>query len=504
SGAAYLWQDGSSNPTFNVLATGQYAVTISLNGCTAADTINVNVASLGSVNLGNDTSLCPGANLLLDATTTGATYLWQNNSNSNTFNVTATGTYSVTVTVGNCTPLNDAIVVSYNTAPLVNLGNDTSLCTGQSLLFDATLAGASYLWQNATVNATLNAISTGNYAVTITDINGCTNNDNINVTFNNPPVVNLGNDTTLCGTQTLLRNVATAGGSYSWQDASANSSYTVTVAGTYYVSVTANNCSSTDTIHVLYNNPPTVFIGNDTTLCPGQTLLLDATTANSVYIWQDNTNTATYTVTAPGTFWVDVTTGTCMPVRDSIIVNYISGSTVFIGNDTTLCPGQTILLDATQAGASYVWQDGTFNPTYSVSNPGTYSVKVTISICTAADTIQVNYYSLPIVNLGADTSICPDDELTLNANNSNSTYQWSNLLITTPTYTVSDSGTVWVNVTNQCGSGSDTIHIGHLICDCKIFVPTAFTPNGDEMNDIFQPKFSCNFIDYKFSIFDRW
>lgn len=250
----------------------------------------------------------------------------------------------MTVTIGNCTPISDNIIITFNTLPAVALGNDTTLCAGQTVLLDAILAGATYNWQNASSNPTFNVVSAGNYAVTVTDGNGCSNSDNINVTYNNPPVVNLGNDSVLCAGQTLTLNVNTAGATYLWQDASTNYSYTVSSAGTYWVEVTVGPCSNSDTINISFVNPPIVFIGNDTTLCPGQTILLDANTANSTFAWQNNSVNATFALFSAGIYWVDVTAGSCAAVRDSIVVSYINASSVNIGNDTSLCPGQTILL----------------------------------------------------------------------------------------------------------------------------------------------------------------
>ncbi len=510
AGATYVWQDGSTNSIFNASITGLYFVTVNVSGCTATDSINVNFATLNSVNLGNDTAVCQGQSVLLDATTAGASYLWQDNSTNATFNVLNAGTYSVTVTIGNCSPISDNIIITFNSLPAVALGNDTTLCAGQTFLLDATLAGATYNWQNSSINSTYNVVSGGNYAVTVTDGNGCSNSDNINVTYNNPPLVNLGNDSVLCAGQTLTLTVSTAGATYLWHDGSTNFSFNVSSAGMYWVEVTVGPCTNSDTINISYVNPPTVYIGNDTTLCPGQTILLDATTANSIYSWQDNSVNAIFTVAAPGIYWVDVTAGSCAAIRDSIVVSYINASSVNLGNDSSLCPGQTILLDATQPGASYLWQDGSTDSIYIVTTSGNYHVTVTISICNAADTISVIYYPLPFVNFGADTVKCPDDELILNAQNTASTYLWHNssyisgYQYTTPSISITDSATYWVDVTNVCATATDTIHVGFKICDCHIFVPTAFTPNGDEMNDVFQPKFICDFIDYDFRIFNRW
>ncbi len=510
AGATYVWQDGSTNATFNTSVTGLYFVTINVSGCTASDSINVNFATLSTINLGNDTAVCLGQSVLLDVTTTGASYLWQDNSSNATFNVLNAGTYSVTITIGNCSPISDNIIITYNSLPSVALGNDTTLCAGQTVLLNATLAGATYNWQNASVNSTFNVLNAGNYAVTVTDGNGCSNTDNINVTYNNPPIVSLGNDSVLCSGQTYLLNVNTAGATYLWQDASTNLSFTVSSVGTYWVEVTVGPCSNSDTLNINYVNPPTVNIGNDTTLCPGQTILLNAATANSTYAWQNNSVNATFTVATAGIYWVDVTAGSCAAVRDSIIVSYINASSVNLGNDTSLCPGQSILLNATQPGASYLWQDGSIDSIYIVTTSGNYHVNVTISICNAADTVSVIYYPLPFVNLGVDTIKCPDDVLVLNAQNSASTYLWHNSSFnsgyqyTTPSISITDSATYWVDVTNVCATAIDTIHVGFKICDCNIFVPTAFTPNGDEMNDVFQPKFVCDFISYDFRIFNRW
>ena len=99
------------------------------------------------VNLGNDTSFCDNTTLTLDATTAGGTYLWQDNSTSNTYTVTQTGVYWVDVTVNGCTT-RDSLTVNYFNPPIVNLGNDTSLCGTDTLLLDVTIPSGSYLWSN--------------------------------------------------------------------------------------------------------------------------------------------------------------------------------------------------------------------------------------------------------------------------------------------------------------------------------------------------------------------
>ncbi|MCW8898593.1 MAG: gliding motility-associated C-terminal domain-containing protein, partial [Flavobacteriales bacterium] len=94
----------------------------------------------------------------------------------------------------------------------------------------------------------------------------------------------------------------------------------VTQQGVYWVQVTNSCGSSTDTININYNPLPIVYLGNDTTLCQGETLLLDATLPNATYLWQDNTTNPTFNVTQQGVYWVQVTVNNCSKM-DTLILN---------------------------------------------------------------------------------------------------------------------------------------------------------------------------------------
>lgn len=222
--------------------------------------------------------------------------------------------------------------------------------------------------------------------------------------------INLGNDTTLCVGQTLTLDATTAGATYTWQDASTNPTYTVTTAGTYYVDVDVAGCIDTDTINVSYLSGGSINLGNDTALCTGQTLTLDATTAGATYTWQDATTNPTFTVTSAGVYYVDVDVSGCL-ATDTIVVLYNTAPTVNLGNDTILCPGATLTLDATTAGATYTWQDATTNPTLTVTTDGTYYVDVDLGGCVGTDTILVTYATLTPPTVTNDTVYCQGDPM---------------------------------------------------------------------------------------------
>lgn len=459
--------------------------------------LKFNIQQQPNVNLGPDTTLCNIGSLLLDVTTTNATYLWQDNSTDSVFNVTQAGIYWVEVSVNNCSS-SDTIVVGLSNLS-IDLGKDTSLCTsGENLILDATAPNANYKWQDNSIASIYFVTQPGKYWVEVTD-NNCTISDTILVTYPNLSV-DLGKDTSLCVGDNLTFDVTTPDASYKWQDNSTSPTFNTNQAGKYWVEVSVNNCSASDTIVVSLNNS-SVDLGKDTSLCSGDDLFLDVTTPNASYLWQDNSVFPSFTVSQAGTYWVEVQANNCT-TADTIVVNY-SDPIVDLGNDTNLCNGANLVLDVTQQNSSYKWQDNSVNPTFNVTKPGKYWVELTLNNCTVSDTILVGQAELT-VNLGNDTSICLDDLFILNVTAPNANYLWQNNT-TNPSIVVNKTGIYSVTVTNQCETKTDSIIISSNFCDeCYFYFPNAFTPNNDNINDVFIPKSLCKFIDYELLIYNRW
>lgn len=498
--ATYLWQNNTTNASYNVSTPGTFWVNINVNNCTATDTVIVNFNPLPSVNLGLDTVLCQGETLTLDATTLNASYQWQNNSTNPSFAVTTSGTYWVKINVNNCTET-DSIIVNFNSLPSVDLGIDTALCQGETLTLDATTLNAAYLWQNNSNNPTYNVSMPGTYWATVT-VNNCSATDSIMVNYNTYPIVSLGVDSTLCTGEILTLDATTLNATYQWQNNSTASSFNVSQQGVHWVKVTVNNCTTIDSINVYYNPTPIVNLGVDTTLCFGSNLLLNATNPNASYQWNDGSSTSTYTVSDSGTYWVKITMNNCTAM-DSIHVNFHPFFSIDLGNDTLLCYGEVITLDATTPNATYQWQSNSTNPTYTVTQVGTYWVTVTVNNCSIMDSVSVSFNPLPSINFSNDTIICLGQSLLLNATSFNSSYLWQDNS-TNPTFTVTEQGTYWVEVKNKCWTYFDTSIVVVKNCDCTFYVPTAFTPEGNNSNDRFAPVSDCNFTEYHFMIFNRW
>ncbi len=456
SGATYSWSTAETTQTINVSTSGTYAVTVTdANGCAATDTINVTINANPVVTLGTDIIQC-GGSATLDAGNPGATYLWGTGATTQTITVSAGGTYSVVVTDANGCTATDAINVTINANPVVTLGADVTQCGG-TVTLDAQNAGSTYLWSTAATTQTISVSASGTYSVVVTDANGCSGNDAVNVTINTLPVVALGADIVQCG-GTVTLDAQNAGATYLWNTTATTQAISVTANGTYSVVVTdVNGCTGNDIINVTINALPVVSLGADITQCGG-TATLDAQNAGATYLWNDNSTLQNLTASSTGTYWVDVTDVNGCTSRDSINVTIHALPVVSLGADVVQC-GDSVTLDAQNAGATYSWSTTATTQTITVAASGSYDVAVTdINGCTSTDTIAVTINALPVVALGADITQC-GGTATLDAQNAGATYLWNDNS-TAQTLTASSTGTFWVDVTDVNGCTSrDSINV---------------------------------------------
>jgi large repetitive protein len=125
-----------------------------------------------------------------------------------------------------------------------------------------------------------------------------------------------------------------------------------------------------------------------------------------------------------------------------------------------------------------------------------------INNCTSiADTVNVFQKPKPQVNLGKDTSVCKTKPIVLSTPfYTNATYSW-NTGESSSQIKINNPGVYSVSVTQDC-EATDTINV--FAGDCEFFIPNAFTPNGNSINDVFGPATTFNTKNYEFVIFDRW
>jgi hypothetical protein len=408
TGFAFLWNDSTMNQTLTTGVAGNYFVTVTnpMTACFASDTIMVTVNPLPVIALGIDTAICIGDSVILDAGNPGATYSWSNSTTAQTITVNSPGTYFVFVTdaVTTCYS-SDTITITQNMLPVVSIGADTSICNGNTLILDAGHPGSTYAWSDSSSSQTLGVTMAGNYSVLVVDANGCKGADSINVSIYAVPVVDLGSDTTQCA-GTIMLDAENAGSSFVWNDMSTSQTLTAMSTGTYYVAVTDSNaCTSVDSIDVTINPLPPLNLGNDTVQCGGS-LTLDAGNPGFMHLWYDSSTGQTLTVYATNTVSVTVTnpiTG-CMSM-DTINITFNQYPIVNLGADTAQCAG-SVMLNAGNAGSSFMWNTLATTQTIIASTSGTYIASVTNSGCTASDTVIVTIHALPVMGFPAVAPIC--------------------------------------------------------------------------------------------------
>jgi len=273
---------------------------------------------------------------------------------------------------------------------------------------------------------------------------------------------------------------------------------------TYEVMVQIFHCDTVDTIIevVNLNLPPYAQFPADTIICDNTPINLFAGAASS-YLWQDSSTSAVYTASNVGVYWVELT-NKCGKDSDTIeITDVIISPKVKLPNDTLICNKDSVLL-STNYDSTYtiLWNTGDTTPNIYAKNEGQYILTVSDSFnCSGTDNFLLSIEYPPEPDLGSDTSICVGHTIEFNGN-TNGHYLWQDGS-NNPTFIASDSGTYYLTVTNICGSATDSVILRIDPCDKIIFVPNAFSPDNDGINDIFKP-YSDYLDEYQLWIYNRW
>ena len=262
-----------------------------------------------TISLGNDTTLCAGEGLLLDPMKNGLAYLWPDGSTLPVFLVSSPGTYWVEADKQGCKS-RDTILVSYVSETPVNLGQDTILSEGDTLLLDPGIPGASVLWKGGSTDATFPVQTPGSYWVKASK-DGCEYRDTISVQFTTVDF-NLGQDAFLCEGQTIFLDLTLPNATYRWQDNSTQPRFQVTEPGEYRVTVTQGGCQRSDTLFVEYQQAPDTLLPAVSFICENEAIWFDATQPGTVtYLWQNGSTEPKLKAVAPGNYSVEVTIHGC-------------------------------------------------------------------------------------------------------------------------------------------------------------------------------------------------
>ena len=387
---------------------------------------------------------------------------------------------------------------------------------------------------NATQN-TYETTQSGNYAVRITDANGCKGQSEVQmVATNAPPKAEIvATKRVVCAGETLRLAAVGEGQTYQWlRDGqpilgATQSVYNAAVAGTYSLKITAaNGCSATSSGFLVRQVAvPVVEItpqNNQTTFCEGTTTSLRAS-AHATYQWLRDAvpvagaTASSFTVSEAGKYAVQVTdTNNCVAMSAGVTLQKVTKIAVKLDSIPPFCGSNQapVLLKGTPSGGEYTGvgvQNGQFNP--AAAGVGTFVVAYNVrSMGSCGDgtvSRQIVVLPMPKLNLGPDRELLRGGSLRLDGDIGRSyTYQWTppvgldNSLIASPVASPNETTTYQLTATGPGNCvAADTIRI---TVTQGVFVPNVFSPNGDTQNDSWELKGLEAYPEAEVWVFDRW
>ncbi|MBL0342169.1 MAG: choice-of-anchor L domain-containing protein [Bacteroidetes bacterium] len=544
--SAYLWSNGATSQIINPGVAGNYTVTVTdANGCKNDAGIALLVNALPTPAIAGNLEFCQGDNSNLNAGIGYAGYLWSNGATSSVINVSTAGNYVVTVTDGNgCSGSTNSIVV-VNPLPNPVITGSTAICQGTTSTLNAGNY-SSYSWSDGSTSATLTVGVAGNYAVTVTDNNGCVNSTSTTLIVNELPTASISGTTAICfgqSTPVILNFTGTGPFSYIYnnglvnstlQTANSNSAtFNISPGATTnftLVSVSDANCIGTvsGNANIVVNSLPVPVITGDLSICNGEITTLNATPGFTSYTWSNSSNAASTNTGTAGIYTVSVIDnngcqGTSAAVN--LVVNAVP--VISFTNDTSLtCSVPEINftnLSQFDAGSSFSWNFGDggisneLNPSHLYFNPGTYPISLVITTpagCSANSTqnVDIMFFPLPV----ADFVTAPGVTNVFNGkigfvDRSEYAISWlwdfgdgATSLEQNPYHYYNEIGDykVVLRVTNIAGCEDITEDV---VVINPYFIPNAFTPNGDGVNDVFYYSgYDLDVSRYNMKIFNRW
>ncbi|MCX6180775.1 MAG: gliding motility-associated C-terminal domain-containing protein [Bacteroidetes bacterium] len=461
---SYLWSTGAVTPTLTLsnVTPGLYWVEVKgIQNIADRDTFEIKQKSIPTVNLGADLKRCTNpfspVVILNPALPNAFVYLWSTAEATPTISVNAFGEYFVKVTdnVSTCSN-SDTIKITQEVLPSAAL-SDAEFCEDDSLLLTPGVFN-SYRWSDNSTSSSLKVKTPGVYWVVVKNAVGCADSVAATISMNLKPVGVI-NDVYSCRGEAVLVN-AGSWLSYLWDDASVNSTNTISTLGIHSVVVENNkNCKSTFSFSLLGNPISKVDLGADLTRCSDPfipaVVLNPSLSAGYNYLWSTGDNSSSLSVNTIGQYFVkvaDPVSGCDQSDTMNIILNAINVGSL---PNTTICNGDSALLYP-GTYPSYKWSNGSIDSSIVAKTAGVYWVVVqNLAGCTDSLTTTLIVNDLPSGAI-SDTSVCAGGSITVDAGAWKS-YLWDNAAAAKTT-SISSIGKHWVLVENN-NSCKDTLFV---------------------------------------------
>ncbi|MFT3935755.1 MAG: gliding motility-associated C-terminal domain-containing protein [Chitinophagaceae bacterium] len=413
-----------------------------------------------------------------------------------------------------CGWLEDSISVTANAQNTsLDLGKDTVLCEGNTMILHAGAWFSSYQWQDGSTDSVFAVKAPGLYYVQVA---ACDNLISDSIVVGPQPKIpfDIGPDRTKCNSDTLHLNAPAGFISYSWGP-NYNISYSNAISAIinplvdtmYYVKAQKSpGCFVYDSVTIKVHTSPGIGLGRDTSFCIGNAITLSAPSMFSAYLWNTGASTQQITVSTAGSYSVRAKTIEGCYSSDTIIVASVYPLPVInLDKNPEICYGGSRLLDA-GAFNSYVWQNGSTKRTLVATTIGTYYVTVTDQHgCVNSDTtILKTVVPVPDGFLPPDMSLCTYETKVLKPSGTYQQYLWSTGAANA-SIDISRGGLYWLQVVDSKGcKGVDSTIVIAKDCMEGVYIPTAFSPNNDRRNDEFRVLAFGKIQAFELTLYNRW
>ncbi|MBS1913708.1 MAG: SBBP repeat-containing protein [Bacteroidetes bacterium] len=498
--AKYDWSNGASTRRIVLRESATLTVTVTdTNGCMGIDQITVtkNLKPHPKITYAPDTVLCEGDTVTLSADANYDSYGWNNGSTDRSIKVWRTGAYVLLATNSGCTGMSDTVHVIVKPRPLATISGATAVCTNTPAQYSVPAGtGMTYDWQvvgpsgsvssgagTNTIQVNWGPAGANKVIVMVTDpSSGCKSYDTVNVTVGSVLVPNItpSRSPQLCAGDSVTLDAGPGYSKYKWSTGDSVRTITVKTAGQYTVSVeNATGCSgSSNPFTVTIEAPPKPVITPSPSLsvCPGDTVELDAGSNYRDYLWSNGATIQKIKVTTSGTYAVVVTdTNGCRGLSDSVtVVVNLPPSPVINGPNSVCINSADDYVAAGNPVDAYSWnvigpgaviQSGQGTPTINVkwSSPGDDTLEVTVTsastgcVGTFRYVVNVGTSLKPQVTANGTLPFCFGDSIVITAPNGYKTYDWylmpdsTNSIGSQQTFTVKAPGLYRVTVSDAGG-----------------------------------------------------
>ena len=481
--------------------TGTYKVVLStyFYGHFAQDSAILRLYGPPKFGFGPDTTICKGALLPMHGTAPFDSFRFSDGRYyPSDFTIDTAGRYWVNAWKKGC---KQSDTINVNIWPtIVHHIIVTSLCKGKVLSIDYSQPACQYQWQDGNKTAARTIKEAGLYTLKVNNL--CESiTDSITLHIINALPARLGNDTFLCpGHSFSLSGPDSC--TYLWQDGSTDRAIMVNKPGNYSLTA-ANGCGkTTDSVKVRWYPDIKQLRAMDTAICAGSTIALNYDMPGCSFRWMDGYNKPFRKISNQGLYYI-IITSPCKSAADTIKVRSEYPLHPYLGRDTVLCKGDSMKLRA-PAGMAHIWPDGSRKDIYTVHSPGNYIITAYNSCGIARDTINVDYIPKYSSHLPADTILCLEDELAVNAYSAPGAYRWSNGT-TGPKLNLKGPTQYILYFQSACQKVQDTINVGaDSFCQCHLYAPDIFTPDNDGLNDSWKPSECSRYRAYYLQIYNRW